>query len=49
MKDKTLLASSDDTTLISPERLQKACDVLLSYQNEDGGWATYENNRGFGW
>jgi cycloartenol synthase len=26
-----------------------ACDVLLSYQNEDGGWATYENNRGSGW
>ena len=31
---------------ISEERLQKAINVLLTYQNEDGGWATYENNRG---
>ncbi len=23
--------------------------ILLSYQNGDGGWATYENNRGWGW
>ena len=22
---------------------------LLSYQNGDGGWATYENNRGWSW
>ena len=22
---------------------------LLSYQNGDGGWATYENNRGWRW
>ena len=22
---------------------------LLSYQNGDGGWATYENNRGWNW
>lgn len=35
--------------LLSRERLQDAVDVLLSYQNEDGGWATYENNRGYGW
>jgi squalene/oxidosqualene cyclase-like protein len=34
---------------ISEERLQKAVNVLLTYQNEDGGWATYENNRGWGW
>lgn len=34
---------------ISKRRLCDACDVLLSYQNADGGWATYENNRGFGW
>lgn len=34
---------------ISDERLYKAVNVLLSYQNEDGGWATYENNRGWGW
>jgi hypothetical protein len=23
--------------------------VLLTLQNVDGGWATYENNRGYGW
>eukprot|EP00977_Amphora_coffeiformis_P012687 scaffold3199_cov165-Amphora_coffeaeformis.AAC.10 len=35
--------------LIDDKRLQSAVHVLLSYQNEDGGFATYENNRGFGW
>jgi farnesyl-diphosphate farnesyltransferase len=30
-------------------RLRKACDYLLSMQNAEGGWATYELNRGYGW
>ena len=34
---------------ISETRLEKSIEVLLSYQNEDGGFATYENTRGFGW
>lgn len=34
---------------IGEERLQDAVNVILTLQNEDGGWATYENNRGFGW
>lgn len=34
---------------ISESRLQDAVNVILTLQNEDGGWATYENNRGFGW
>ncbi len=34
---------------IGLERLQDACEVILSYQNSDGGWATYENNRGSRW
>lgn len=34
---------------IPDARLCDACDVLLSYQNEDGGWASYENNRGYRW
>ena len=34
---------------ISDERLYKALEVLLTLQNVDGGWATYENNRGYGW
>jgi len=34
---------------ISDERLFKALNVLLTLQNVDGGWATYENNRGYSW
>jgi squalene/oxidosqualene cyclase-like protein len=34
---------------IDESRLCDACDVLLSYQNPDGGWASYENNRGARW
>jgi len=34
---------------IDLERMYDAVNVLLSYQNHDGGWATYENNRGYGW
>lgn len=34
---------------IEPTRLYDAVNVILTLQNEDGGWATYENNRGFGW
>jgi len=39
----------DSIVHISNERLYKAANILLTYQNEDGGWATYENNRGWGW
>lgn len=40
-----------DTSLppIEEQRLFDAVNILLSYQNRDGGWATYENTRGFGW
>jgi len=34
---------------IGDERLFKALEVLLTLQNVDGGWATYENNRGYSW
>ena len=34
--------------MISDARLYDCVNVLLSYQNADGGWATYENNRGYG-
>jgi squalene/oxidosqualene cyclase-like protein len=35
---------------IAPTRLYDSINVLLSYQNTvDGGWATYENNRGYRW
>lgn len=39
----------EPTFLINDERLFDACNVILSYQNIDGGWATYENNRGYRW
>ena len=32
---------------ISLDRLNDCLDVILSYQNKDGGWATYENTRSF--
>ena len=33
-----------------PEKnIQDAVNVILSLHNADGGWATYENNRGYGW
>ena len=30
---------------ISNDRLRNAVDIILSFQNKDGGWATYENTR----
>mmetsp|Transcript_16150 Transcript_16150/g.21370 ORF Transcript_16150/g.21370 Transcript_16150/m.21370 type:complete len:826 (+) Transcript_16150:32-2509(+) len=39
----------DSGKVLSDERMFQAANVLLSYQNHDGGWATYENNRGYGW
>ena len=51
LKTKTIRDALDSTVVvsISNERLYKAANILLTYQNEDGGWATYENNRGWGW
>ncbi len=34
---------------ISEERLRDTINVIFTLQNHDGGWATYENNRGYGW
>ncbi|KXZ42931.1 hypothetical protein GPECTOR_110g223 [Gonium pectorale] len=34
---------------ISAERLYDCVNVILSYQNADGGMATYENTRSFHW
>jgi squalene/oxidosqualene cyclase-like protein len=34
---------------ISHDRLRAAADLLLSMQNPDGGWATYEKTRGPAW
>jgi squalene cyclase len=50
-KSKVVADGIEKGTLkpIDDKRLQNAVEVLLSYQNEDGGFATYENDRGFGW
>ena len=34
---------------IPEPRLFDAVNVILSFQNKDGGWATYENTRGKSW
>ena len=34
---------------ISDERLFDSVNLILSLQNDDGGWATYENTRGWRW
>ena len=38
-----------DAPKMTDERFFDACNVLLTLQNSDGGFATYENNRGYGW
>jgi cycloartenol synthase len=50
-KSKVVADGVEKGTLkpIGEKRLENAVEVLLSYQNEDGGFATYENDRGFGW
>jgi len=35
--------------IITPQRCYDAVNVLLSFQNTDGGWATYENTRAPAW
>ncbi len=34
---------------INDDRLKDAVNVILTLHNADGGWATYENNRGSRW
>ena len=34
---------------IPDDRLYDAVNIILSYQNKDGGWATYENTRAGAW
>jgi len=43
------LQDSGVSKLIPEQMLYSAVNVILSYQNKDGGWATYENNRGYRW
>ena len=48
LKASMLLAPLVDSP-VSAERLTDAVDLLLSMQNADGGWATYEKTRGPAW
>lgn len=41
----TMIANPD----AEPERLFQAVNVMLSYQNKNGGWASYENTRAPKW
>ena len=34
---------------LAADRLFDCVNVILSYQNPTGGWATYENTRSFAW
>ena len=36
-------------TPVTPERQREAAELLLTWQNADGGWATYELTRGPKW
>jgi cycloartenol synthase len=36
-------------SVIANGRLEEAVEMILSYQNHDGGWATYERSRGPEW
>ena len=38
-----------DKPAVDQDRMEKAVNVMLSYQNTDGGWATYELKRGPNW
>lgn len=39
----------DPKKRVSDDRLKEAVDLLLSFQNKDGGWASYEKTRGSKW
>jgi squalene/oxidosqualene cyclase-like protein len=39
----------DDEITIAKERLQDSINMLLAYQNKDGGWASYEPTRAPKW
>lgn len=43
------LPCTDKQPKVPQERFEEAVAFLLSYQNPDGGWATYESRRGFAW
>ncbi len=48
LKAAILLEGMGDES-ISEQRMEWATELILSFQNEDGGWATYERTRGPKW
>jgi len=49
LKTVLLLRQFEFITPLEDVRYYDAIDVILSLQNTDGGWATYENKRGPNW
>lgn len=43
------IESMEPSRRLTKENIKDAVNVILSLHNADGGWATYENNRGYGW
>ena len=46
---KACLATEAYGHSLAPSRLQEAVELILRWQNANGGWATYERTRGPGW
>ena len=49
IRDLPCVSKSNSCRPIADERLFDAANVILTLQNSDGGWATYENTRGGLW
>jgi squalene cyclase len=49
LKAMLLLSDEEGLAPLADVRLFDAVHVLLTLQNADGGWATYENTRGWRW
>jgi squalene cyclase len=49
LKAMLLLSEEEGLVPLADVRLFDAVHVLLTMQNADGGWATYENTRGWRW
>jgi squalene/oxidosqualene cyclase-like protein len=49
LRKEYILQGKDPSAVMPNEHLFDSVQFLLSYQNGDGGWATYENCRGWKW
>ncbi|MDP3274359.1 MAG: terpene cyclase/mutase family protein [Deltaproteobacteria bacterium] len=46
---KVALSAMDKPTAVDPALLRDSVRLMLSWQNDDGGWASYERQRGGAW